>query len=168
LDDVAVPEYYQLGRKDMGAAIFKVSMLWERTMMAAMHIGVMRRQLEESIEFVKRRQQFGVAIGNNQYVAGRVVDQLARYHASRLLVWDAAAKLSKGIITPAEASMTKLYVSESALASSIDAFRVQGAMGYMEGAMSPTDIRDSLGGIIYSGTTEMQKVIIASELGLGH
>ena len=136
-------------------------------MLAGFHLGVMRRQLLASLEYAKERRQFGRPIGANQYVAGRIVDMLSRYRTSHLLVRNTLAQLATGTLTPGEASLTKLYVSEAALASGLDAFRIHGGMGFMEGSEVGRELRDALGGIVYSGTSDIQKVIIASELGLG-
>jgi alkylation response protein AidB-like acyl-CoA dehydrogenase len=166
LADVVVPESARVGRRDAGAAVFRHAMLWERTLLAAMHVGVLRRALAYSLDHARSRSQFGRPIGRNQYVAGRIVDQLGRYRTSRLLVWDSARKLAAGTLHDAEASLTKLHVSEAALASALDAYRLFGAMGFMEGIQALDDLRDALGGIVYSGTSDIQRVIIASHLGL--
>lgn len=166
LADVVVPESARVGRRDGGASVFRHAMLWERTLLAAMHVGVLRRALAYSLEHARNRSQFGRPIGRNQHVAGRIVDQLGRYRTSRLLVWDSARKLAAGTLHDADASLTKLQVSEAALASALDAYRLFGAMGFMEGIQALDDLRDALGGIVYSGTSDIQRVIIASQLGL--
>ncbi|WNG46030.1 acyl-CoA dehydrogenase family protein [Archangium minus] len=167
LDDVRVSRSAMVGSVGQGASVFQHALTWERSMLAGFHLGVMRRQFLAALEYAKERRQFGRPIGANQYVAGRIVDMLSRYRTSYLLVRNTLTQLSLGTLTPGEASLTKLYVSEAALASGTDAFRIHGGMGLMEGSEVGRELRDALGGIVYSGTSEIQKVIIASELGLG-
>jgi alkylation response protein AidB-like acyl-CoA dehydrogenase len=167
LDDVRLPRSAMVGTLGQGSPVFQHALMWERSMLAGFHLGVMRRQLLASLEYAKERRQFGRPIGANQYVAGRIVDMLSRYRTSHLLVRNTLTQLSTGTLTPGEASLTKLYVSEAALASGLDAFRIHGGMGFMEGSEVGRELRDALGGIVYSGTSDIQKVIIASELGLG-
>lgn len=167
LDDVRVPRGALVGTLGQGSHVFQHALTWERSMLAGFHLGVMRRQFLTSLEYAKERRQFGRPIGANQYVAGRIVDMLSRYRTSHLLVRNTLTRLSMGTMTPGEASLTKLYVSEAALASGTDAFRLHGGMGLMEGSDVGRELRDALGGIVYSGTSEIQKVIIAAELGLG-
>lgn len=166
LDRVAVPRSALVGRSGAGSAIFRHAMMWERSLIVGFQVGVMRRQLLACLVQAKTRRQFGRPIGSNQYMAGRIVDLLMRYTTSRLLVSETVAKLSDGTLTDAEASLTKVYVSEAELASSLDAFRIYGGSAFMNESRAATELRNSLGGIIYSGTSDLQKVIIAAELGL--
>ena len=135
-------------------------------MLAGFHLGVMRKQFLAALEYAKTRQQFGRPIGAHQQVATRLVDMLARYRTSALLVRETVCRLAAGVLTAGEASLTKLQVSEAALASGMDAFRIHGGMGFMDGSDVGLELRDALGGVLYSGTSEVQKVIVASELGL--
>lgn len=166
LDDVVVPRSAVLGRLGGGAAVFQHAMLWERSMIAGAHLGVLRRQLRDSVAYARERQQFGRPIGANQYVAGRLVEILIKYTTARLLVRDTVARLFEGSLTPGEASLAKLYVSEAVLSSGLDAFRVHGGVAFTSGSSAGVSLIDALGGIIYSGTSDIQKVIIADQLGL--
>jgi alkylation response protein AidB-like acyl-CoA dehydrogenase len=166
LDDVRVPRDAMLGPKGHGAAVFQHALMWERTLLAGFHLGTLRKQFLAALTYAKERQQFGKPIGAHQQVAGRLVDMLGRYRTSSLLVRESVSRLAAGTLTPGEASFTKLHVSEAALASGTDAFRLHGGMAFMEGTEVGVELRDALGGILYSGTSEIQKVIIASELGL--
>jgi alkylation response protein AidB-like acyl-CoA dehydrogenase len=166
LDHVEVPSSALLGRPGGGAAIFRHAMLWERSLIAAAQVGVLRRLLVAALARANARQQFRRPIGVNQYVAGRIVDLFARYTTSRLLVRDTVTKLATGTLTPGEASLTKLYVSEAQLAANLDAYRIHGGSGFLDDSLVGADLRNSLGGIVYSGTSDIQRVIVASELGL--
>jgi alkylation response protein AidB-like acyl-CoA dehydrogenase len=166
LDKAIVHKSSLLGRLGNGAAVFGHAMMWERSLIVVAQVGIMRRQLLYCLSHAKTRRQFGRAIGTNQYVAGRIVDLLARYTTSRLLARDTVAKLAMGKLTPGEASLTKMYVSEAAFASSMDAFRLHGGSGFMNRSPAAVELGNSLGGIIYSGTSDLQKIVIASALGL--
>lgn len=166
LNGVVIPKSALLGSIGQGALIFQEALLWERSIIAANQVGTLRRQLKASIQHAKSRKQFNRPIGTNQYVAGRIVDNLSRYYTSRILVKQLLEKLTHETLTQAEVSLIKLFVSEAGLSSSIDTMRTFGGAGYMSDAPFGTDIQDAMGGVIYSGTSDMQKVIIAAELGL--
>jgi alkylation response protein AidB-like acyl-CoA dehydrogenase len=166
LDGVTVPHSALIGGPGRGAALFHHAMLWERVLMPAVLVGVLRRLFRDSQEHAKARRQFGRPIGANQYVAGRVVDLLSRYRSCSLLVREAVAKLAAGTLTMGEASLTKLVVSEATLASSVDALRLRGGHGLVGEAPALGDVDGALGSIVYSGTSDLQRVIIASELGI--
>ncbi len=166
LDHAVVPNSALLGRVGGGAAVFQHAMLWERSLIFVAHVGVLRRQLTACLARAKERHQFRRPIGANQYVAGRIVDLLGRYVTSHLLVKDTVTALAMGTLTPGQASLAKLWVSEALLASSLDTIRVHGGAGFLHGSPVGPDVYASLGSVIYSGTSDLQKVIIASELGL--
>jgi alkylation response protein AidB-like acyl-CoA dehydrogenase len=167
LDRVPVPSSALIGGRDAGAAVFRDAMLWERSLIMACQVGILRRHLEACLEQARNRHQFRRPIGTNQYVAGRVVDLLTRYLLARLLVADTANRLADGTATPAVASITKLWVSEAAVASAIDATRIFSGAGLLADPSTGADVHDALSGLIYSGTSDLQRVIIAAELGLG-
>jgi len=166
LDRVAVPQSNLVGPIGTGAAVFRQAMIWERSLIGGFQVGVMRRQFLACLSYAQTRRQFRRPIGSNQYVAGRIVDQLLRYLTSRLLVRDTITKLSLETLSEAEASLTKMYVSEAEMASSLDGMRIYAGAGFMNDSGVATELRDSVGGMIYSGTSDLQRVVIASELGL--
>jgi alkylation response protein AidB-like acyl-CoA dehydrogenase len=166
LQDCFVPESNRLGREGAGAHIFKRSMEWERTCILASHIGAMERQLEESVEYARERVQFGQPIGKYQSVANRLVDMKVRLETARLLLYKVAWLTAQGKPAVMEAAMAKLYLSESFLQSSLDAVRTFGGYGYMSEFGVERDLRDAVGGTIYSGTSDIQRNIIARMMGL--
>lgn len=167
LDDVHVPDDAVLGGVGQGAAVFASAMLWERTLILAPQVGAMRRQVERGIAFARSRRQFGKPIGKHQLVAARVVDLYERYVLARGLVRESAEELLRGTITPARACLTKLKLSEWALETHLDAVRLHGGGAYLEETGLEAQLRDAVGGVLYSGTSDMQRVIIAAHLGLG-
>lgn len=165
-DGCHVPESQRLGRPGAGLAIFNHSMEWERSYILAGAVGAMQRQLEEAVSYAKERRQFGKPIGKFQAVAHRIVDLELRVRTSRLLLYELAWLRSQGKPTALESAMVKLWVSESALASSLDALFVHGGSGYLAEHGLERHVRDAVGGCIYSGTSDIQRNIIASRLGL--
>lgn len=168
LDDVRVPASHRLGGEGAGGAIFNQSMEWERICLVAAHVGTMRRLLETAVEYARTRKAYGQPIAKFQAVAHRIVDMKVRLEAARLLCYKAASRLDqKGARDIGmDASVTKLFVSEAVVQSALDAVRVLGGYGFMAEYEVERALRDSIGGVLYSGTSDIQKNIIASWLGL--
>ena len=166
LEDCFLPEASRLGPEGAGAKIFNSSMEWERSCILASHLGAMERQLEGSIRYARERQQFGQPIGKFQSVSNRIVDMRVRLETARLLLYKVAWMKKSGQPAVQEAALAKLYLSECFLQSSLDAIRVHGGYGYMTEFEVERDLRDSIGGTIYSGTSDIQRVIAARLMGL--
>jgi alkylation response protein AidB-like acyl-CoA dehydrogenase len=165
-DACRIPVANRLGREGRGAAVFECSMEWERGCILASCLGVMARQLRECVAHARTRRQFGSAIGKFQSVANRLVDMRLRLDASRPLVYRIGALKDAGKDATVEAAVAKLFVSESYVKSCLDAIQVFGAYGYMTESQVERDLRDSVGSTIYSGTSEIQRNIIARGMGL--
>jgi alkylation response protein AidB-like acyl-CoA dehydrogenase len=166
LDDCLVPAESRLGREGAGMAIFNSAMAWERSCILASALGAMRRQLEACVAHARVRKQFGQPVGKFQAVADKVADMYLRLEAARLLVYQAAWLGQQGKPVVAEAAAAKLFTSEAWVATSLDAIQVHGAYGYMTESGIERDLRDAVAGTIYSGTSEIQRVILARMLGL--
>jgi len=166
LRDCYVPEENRLGPEGVGARIFNSSMEWERSCILAGHVGAMERQLEMSIRYARERVQFGQPIGKFQSVANRIVDMKVRLETARLLLYKVAWLKKTGRPAVMEAALAKLYLSECFVASSLDAVRVHGGYGYTTEFEVERDLRDAVGGTLYSGTSDIQRTIIARLLGL--
>jgi len=167
LEDVRVSEAMRVGEPGRGSAVFHTAMLHERALILAPQVGAMRRVLERATKHARSRKQFGRAIGKNQLVASRVVEMYRRYILARGLLGDAASQLRAGTIDAAFACLVKLQLSEWALEQHLDAVRTFGGSGYLQELGFEEGVRDALGGVLYSGTSDMQRVIIAAHLGLG-
>ena len=165
-DACRVPAANRLGREGRGVEVFECSMEWERGCILASALGAMRRQLEDCVRYARERKQFGRPIGKNQSVANRIVDMKVRLETSRALVYRIGAIKDRGGDAMLESSMAKLHVSESYVQSSLDAIQIFGGYGYMTEQRVERDLRDAVGGTIYSGTTDIQRNIIAKALGL--
>ena len=134
--------------------------------MLASHIGAMERQLETSIRYARERHQFGQPIGKFQSVSNRIADMKGRLEAARLLIYKVAWLKKMGKPAVMEAAIAKLFLSESFVESSLDAIRTHGGKGYMTEFEIERDLRDAVGGVLYGGTSDIQRTIIARLLGL--
>ncbi len=166
LQDCFVPLENRLGREGAGARIFNNSMEWERSCILASHLGTMERQLEACIQYARERVQYNQPIGKFQSVANRIVDMKVRLETARLLLYQVAWLKKVGRPAVLEAAMAKLYLSECFVQSGLDAIRTLGGYGYMTEFEVERDLRDAIGGTIYSGTSDIQRNIIARLIGL--
>jgi alkylation response protein AidB-like acyl-CoA dehydrogenase len=166
-EDCALPAESLLGREGRGATIFNDALEWERGGILASALGTMRRQVERCIVHARTRKQFGQPIGKFQSVSNRVVDMTVRLETSRWMVYRYAWLSEQGEDATAAASMAKLHVSECFVQNSLDAVRVFGASGYTTESGLERELRDSVGGLIFSGTNDIQRNIIAQQLRLG-
>jgi L-prolyl-PCP dehydrogenase len=165
-DECAIPESALLGGVGAGVVVFNHSMDWERSCILANTVGAMQRQLERSIEYANERAQFGQPIGKFQAVSHRIADMKVRLETARLLLYQQAWKKSRGRTSPLDAAMVKLYLSECFLHSSLDALQIHGGYGYMAEYELEREVRDAVGSRLYSGTSDIQRNIIAAYLGL--
>ncbi len=165
-EDCRIPLSQRLGREGRGVPVFESSMEWERGCILASCLGVMRRQLESCVQHARTRKQFGKPIGKYQSVANRLVDMKVRLDTCRPLVFRIGALKDAGKDATTEAAVAKLHVSESFVKSCLDAVQVFGGYGYMTEQQVERDLRDSVGSTLYSGTSEIQRNIIARGLGL--
>ncbi len=138
----------------------------ERTFILASAVGTMRRQLEQSVFHATNHRRFGSPIGTNQAVAHRVADMAVTVEAARLMLYHAAWLKDTRRRAPAASSATKLFLSNAFLDVSQSAFDVHGGYAYMSGTDQERDLRDALASRIYSGTSDIQRNIIARTLGL--
>jgi alkylation response protein AidB-like acyl-CoA dehydrogenase len=166
LEDCEVPEENRLGQEGSGAAIFNSEMEWERSCLFAAHLGAMDKILEDCVAYAKERQQFGQAIGKCQSISHKISDMKVRIELSRLMLHQVAALKGQGKRAPLESAMAKLFISESYVQNCTDALQIHGAYGYSAEYDFERNLRDAIAGKIYSGTSEIQRNIIATFLGL--
>jgi alkylation response protein AidB-like acyl-CoA dehydrogenase len=165
-ENCRVPAGQRLGREGRGVEVFECSMEWERGCILASCLGVMRRQLEECIRHARERKQFGRPIGKNQSVANRIVDMKVRIETCRSLVYRIGTLKERNQEAMLDAAMAKLHVSQCFVQSGLDAIQIYGGYGYMTEQQVERDLRDAVGSSLYSGTSEIQRNIIARALGL--
>lgn len=166
LADCYIPAANRLGKEGQGAYIFNSSMEWERSCILAANIGAMERQLEECIRYAKQRQQFNQPIGKFQSISNRIADMKVRLETARLLLYKVAWLKKQGQNATLDAAIAKLYLSEAFVQSSMDAIRIHGGYGYTTEFEVERDLRDAIGGTIYSGTSDIQRNIISRLMGV--
>ncbi|HYN83357.1 MAG TPA: acyl-CoA dehydrogenase family protein [Gemmatimonadaceae bacterium] len=155
-----------LGGVGGGSSVFSQSMDWERACLGGVHIGTMQRLLELVVTHARTRMVSGEPIGKHQGVSHPVADMKVRLEAARLLVYRAAARLDRARDISMDAAIAKLFVSEALVATAQDAVRAFGADGVIEGHPAERALRDAVSSTLYSGTSEIQRNIIARWLGL--
>ena len=166
LENCAVPAENRLGQEGAGIAIFTRSMEWERSCIVASAVGAMERQLENCIRYARQRRQFGKPIGKFQLVASKIVDMKTRLETAKTLLYKVGWLKKEGRSVLMEASLAKLYISESWVQSCLDAIQIHGGYGYLTEFEVERELRDALGSRLYSGTSEIQRLIIGQCLGL--
>jgi L-prolyl-PCP dehydrogenase len=166
LQESPVPRENLIGAEGQGALIFKAAMQTERACLFAGYLGAMARQLDDVVRFAAERHQFGRAIGKNQAISHRIVDMKLRLEAARLLVYHACWMLDRGHDAMVEVSLAKIAVSEAAVQSGLDAIHIHGGLGVMSATGIDGLLRDALPATLVSGTSEIQRDIVAARLGL--
>lgn len=165
-EDCFVPEENRLGKEGAGWSITISSLEYDRCSILASQLGAMEYQLESTIKFVKNRKQFGKSIGEFQSISNRIANMKLRIETSRLLLYQVAWLKSQGKSAMMEAALLKLHLSESFVASSMDAIRCYGGSGYLTEYEIERNLRDAVGGVIYAGTSDIQRNIISKMLGI--
>lgn len=165
-DDCRVPAGQLLGHEGGGAAVFNASMLWERACLFALYLGAMEDELEATIAYARSRNQGGKPIAKHQAVSHRIVDMKLRFEAARLLLYQACWRFDAGLDAQLDVFLSKLAVSEAAVTSALDALRIHGGMGVIAEVGVEAHLRDAIPGLIFSGTSEIQRELIAARLGL--
>lgn len=165
-EDCFVPKESLLAREGGGVGIFNSTMEWERACILASHVGAMERLLESSIRYARERRQFGQPIAKFQSVSNRIADMKVRLETARLMLYKVAWLKKMGKSAVIEAAIAKLYLSECFVQTGLDAVSIRGGYGYMTEFEVERDLRDAIGGTLYSGTNDIQRMIIARWLGL--
>ena len=155
-----------LGREGRGSTMFSDAMNWERVLLFASFVGKLERVLERCITYANERKQFGSTIGSFEMVSSKIADMKVNLELSRLATQKAAWMIDNGGSPALAAAICKLFTSESCKAACLDAVQIHGGYGYMRDGGVERELRDSIAGTIYSGTSEIQKVIIARLCGV--
>jgi alkylation response protein AidB-like acyl-CoA dehydrogenase len=166
LDDCRIPVGSRVGPEGCGASLFGESMIWERACLFAYYVGAMDRTLERCQQHARSRCQFGHPIGSFQSISNRIVDMKLRLEVARLLLYRAGELHRAGKRCDEAAALSKLWISEAALQSGLDAVQIFGGAGIVTDGGVDALLRDAVPARIFSGTSEMQRTIIARMMGL--
>ncbi|MFE3887821.1 acyl-CoA dehydrogenase family protein [Streptomyces lydicus] len=164
--DVRVPAANLLGEEGRGYAQFLRILDEGRIAIAALATGLAQGCVDESVRYAKERKAFGRAIGTNQAIQFKIADMEMRAHTSRLSWRHAASRLVHGEPFKKEAALAKLYSSEIAVDNAREATQIHGGYGFMNEYPVARMWRDAKILEIGEGTSEVQRMLIARELGL--
>jgi alkylation response protein AidB-like acyl-CoA dehydrogenase len=165
-DECFVPAENVIGSRGMGFLVLDHVMKWEILCSFVVNVGEMAHRIERCVEYAKERHQFGRPIGANQSVANRIVDMLVATESARKWLYDTAEKMQRGDAITTDLAITKLVASEANLQTALAAVNVFGGNGYMAEYGLEKDLRNAVGGTIYSGTSDIQRSRIAAMLKL--
>ena len=164
LEDVEVPEENLLGPEDDGFSVFLDTLDGGRIGIAAHALGIAQGAYELALRYTNEREQFGKRINRFQGIQFKLADMATRIHASRLMTYHAAWLRMNGRPHKKEASMAKLFASETAMDVTIDAVQLHGGYGYSREYAVERMMRDAKITEIGEGTSEIQRIVIAREL----
>ncbi|MCB0555590.1 MAG: acyl-CoA dehydrogenase family protein [Phaeodactylibacter sp.] len=164
-DNMNVDKSFLVGRLGRGAMIFNRSMEWERVCLGGCHLGNMQRLLEMATQLVRDQIAGGAPRHERQAISYALAEMQARLESARLMAYSAAWKMGQGKSVSREAAMAKLSISELYKKMTLMIAGLFGAAGHPNGEAERSQ-RDAMSSTIYSGTSEMQKNIIAQSMGL--
>jgi alkylation response protein AidB-like acyl-CoA dehydrogenase len=165
-DDCRVPAGNLLGERGRGFAQFLRTLDEGRVAIAALSVGLAQGCVDESLAYAHQRHAFGHPIGDYQAIKFKIADMEMRAHTARLSYYDAAARMLAGKDFKRQAAIAKLYASEIAVTNAREATQVHGGYGFMNETPVARMWRDSKVLEIGEGTSEVQRLIIARDMGL--
>jgi butyryl-CoA dehydrogenase len=163
-DNCKVPEENLLGTEGMGFKIGMKALDAGRVGIAAQALGIAEAAMEESIKYSKEREQFGRPIAKFQAIQWMIANMATEIEAARMLVYYAAHMKDAGKNFSKEAAMAKCYASEVAMRATTAAIQVHGGYGYTMDYPVERFFRDAKITEIYEGTSEIQRLVIATNL----
>ncbi|MEU4716068.1 acyl-CoA dehydrogenase family protein [Micromonospora purpureochromogenes] len=165
-DDCRVPAANLLGERGRGFAQFLRILDEGRIAIAALAVGLAQGCVDESIKYAKERHAFGQPIGNYQAIQFKIADMELKAHTARLAYYDAAARMLAGEPFKRQAAIAKLHASTIAVDNAREATQIHGGYGFMNEYPVARFWRDSKILEIGEGTSEVQRMIIARDLGV--
>ncbi len=164
LEDCRVPDSAVLGRVDEGFKIAMATLDGGRIGIASQALGIAQRALDEATAYSKEREAFGKTLSEFQGLQWRLADMALRVEAARLLVYRTARMRDAGQTFSKEASMAKLFASETAMFCAHAAVQMLGGYGYTREYPAEKLFRDAKITEIYEGTSEIQRLVISRHL----
>ena len=165
-DGCRVPQENLLGERGRGYAQFLRTLDEGRVAIAALSVGLAQGCVDESVRYARERAAFGRTIGHYQAIQFKIADMEARAHTARVTYYQAAAKMLAGQPFKKEAAIAKLTASNAAMDNARDATQIFGGYGFMNEYPVGRFYRDAKILEIGEGTSEVQRMLIARELGL--
>jgi alkylation response protein AidB-like acyl-CoA dehydrogenase len=162
-DSYRLPESYRLGDEGEGFKIAMTVLDAGRIGIAAQALGIAEAAFEASGEYARQREAFGAKIGEFESIQWMIADMSTRIESSRVLIYNAALKKMRHERFTREASMAKLYASETAMWVTTKAIQIHGGMGYSKELPIERYFRDAKITEIYEGTSEIQRLVIARD-----
>ncbi|MCX2950112.1 acyl-CoA dehydrogenase family protein [Lentzea sp. NEAU-D7] len=164
--DCRVPAANLLGTRGRGYAQFLRTLDEGRVAIAALSVGLAQGCVDESVRYAHERETFGAKIGTYQAIQFKIAEMEARAHTARLAYYEAASRMLRGEPFKKQAAIAKLVSSEAAMDNARDATQIFGGYGFMNEYPVGRFYRDAKILEIGEGTSEVQKMLIARELGL--
>ncbi len=164
LQDCRLPKDRLLGERDRGFRIAMATLDGGRIGIAAQALGIARAALDDALAYAKERRQFDRPIAEFQATQWKLADMATRIQAGRLLTYRAAWVRDQGRRHTQEASMAKLFASETAMWAATQAVQIYGGYGYIQDYPVERHLRDAKITEIYEGTSEIQRLVIARQL----
>ena len=164
MENCIVPAENLLGQEGKGFSIAMKTLDGGRIGIASQALGIAQGAMDETVKYVKERKQFGKAIGQFQNTQFQLADLQTRIEAARLLVRKAAYKKDMKLPYSADAAMAKLFAAETAMDMTTKAVQFHGGYGYTREYPVERMMRDAKITEIYEGTSEVQRMVIASNL----
>ncbi|WP_394137494.1 acyl-CoA dehydrogenase [Cytobacillus oceanisediminis] len=165
LEDVRVPTEHLLGKKGEGFKQFLITLDGGRIGIGAMALGIAQAAYEKALQYAKERQQFGRSLSNFQAIQFKLADMAMKIELARNMVYKAAWLKDQGRPFAKEASMCKLYASEICMEIADQAVQIHGGYGYMKDYHVERYMRDGKLTEIGEGTSEIQRMVIARQIG---
>jgi len=165
-EDCPIPEENLLGLQEGNFKLVMVNLSEGRIGVAGNMIGIAQAAYEASHRYAKERVQFGKPIGKFQAISHKIADMAVQIQAARLMVYAAAKKLDMGVDSILDASAAKLFASEVAVKTAREAVQIFGGYGFMREYPVFRCLRDALVYTVGEGTSEIQRNIIAKQIGL--
>ena len=163
-ENCRIPKENLLGKEGQGFKIAMKTLDGGRIGIAAQALGIAQGALDKTVEYVKERKQFGRSIAKFQNTQFELADMKTKVEAARLLVYKAANRKDSGLSYSNEAAMAKLYAAEVAMEVTTKAVQLHGGYGYTREYPVERMMRDAKITEIYEGTSEVQKMVISSNL----
>jgi butyryl-CoA dehydrogenase len=163
-EDCKVPASWILGKENEGFKVAMSTLDGGRIGIAAQALGIARAAFEESAKYSTQRHAFGKPISQLQSIQWKLADMATRVDAARLLTYHAATLKDKGAKYTKESAMAKLYASEAASFAADEGLQIYGGYGYIKEFPAERHLRDARITRIYEGTSEIQRLVIATQL----